>query len=667
MGSEMCIRDRVIYEVIAKYQSAQRERKNQAGAFIRFLEDFLVRQQHDAQLIRNTPKSEYISDLKEMLNLDESLKGRLTPEEQDEYFDDLYSRFSTGKHHLIESEEGGLVGRPSTFNIAKNVSQSRTLHFKDGESAFRYAQKYTNTGIWDKLAEAARNDSRTISLMEMFGTNPIAMHKSIMMDLEVRAQARGEVITDLEKSIIDSYFNTVDGSLDVPGDITLASIGFGSRVLENTSKLGGAVISAFGDPVFKGATLNRRTDMGFFGSYVKSVTDLIARTPEADRKHVTEMIPVYVEAVLSNSFTRTGSTETAMPGRMARLQELFFRWSGLQWWTINHKKGLMHTVSFDLARYRNVKFKDLPPNTRRNLELYNISKEEWDLTEFMETLVPESGNHFITPGAVRSLPDDVVDKAISQRLGTLAVSPEMRNAFRTEFSTKLQAMFQDIADEGVVTPGDRERAIMTLGTQKGTYLGEFIRSIGQFKSFPITVISKQLVPTYYAAGGGARGFAALMPIIIATTALGYVSGAAKDILKGREPKDPRNPAAWRDALVRGGGMGILGDFMFAEYSRYGRSLTETLAGPSIGTLSDAASLAHRTYTFQAEPEDYFKFMKSVTPGANLFYLESAVNYMFFYGLMEHHDPGYLRRMQNNRKSDYEQEFWLEPTSSAVRF
>jgi hypothetical protein len=192
--------------------------------------------------------------------------------------------------------------------------------------------------------------------------------------------------------------------------------------------------------------------------------------------------------------------------------------------------------------------------------------------------------------------------------------------------------------------------------------------VGQFRAFPVAVITKQLLPEYYAAGGGARGAAAIVPMLVLATAFGYLSGAAKDLVKGREPKDPKSLETWQDAMLRGGGMGLFGDFLFAEYSRYGRSFQETLLGPGIGTISDAAALAHKAATSDgADASDFFKQVKSITPGANLFYTEAAFNYLFYYGLMESLDPGFLRKMEKRRLKDYEQQFWLPPTESAVQF
>ena len=205
---------------------------------------------------------------------------------------------------------------------------------------------------------------------------------------------------------------------------------------------------------------------------------------------------------------------------------------------------------------------------------------------------------------------------------------------------------------------------MTFGTQKGTYLGEFLRYVMQFKSFPVTVITKQMLPAYYGAGGGLKGFAALAPLIVATTIFGYLTGVAKDALKGRKPKDPKALKTWKEALIRGGGLGIYGDFLFQEYSKYGRSFQETALGPAIGTFSDALALAYKSATLDADAGDYFRFIKGITPYSNLFYTEMAMNYLLFYNFMEAADPGYLSRMERARRRDFNQEYWLPPTSVA---
>ena len=659
-----------IHEVVYKFNNAVRERKNRAGAYIGELDEFITTQMHDMTLIAKAGRETWKTDIKNMLDRRRTF-GRLNDAEIEEYLDDLYKRFSLGKHYLSDFEEGEPIGAATTANLAKLASQKRTLHFLNGEKAFEYAQKYTTGNIWEKTANKIRNDARTIALMEVYGPNPRNMHNKIMK----RLKATPDGISGFKEKDLNGRFDLLNGTLDMPAHVTLGQFGFFTRAVENMAKLGGAVLSALPDIAFKGATLNRRTDIGFFGSYIRAFNGIINTMPKADQKFFGEMTSIYTEVAMGDLHARAGAIDS-MPGMMSRLQEKYFRWNLLQGWTMRHKKGLVAAFSYDLARYRNIDFDALPANTKRNLELYNFTRQEWSLMRHMETEVPETGNHLITSGAVNDIADEFIDPIVAAFRGSLDVSivtPDMRQAFKDNLIKKINTMFSDFADEGVVTPGGRERSLMTLNQQKGTILGEFMRFIGQFKSFPITVITKQIAPQYYAGGGGAKGVASLIPVLIMTTALGYVSGAAKDVVRGRVPKDITDPRTFIDAMLRGGGLGIFGDYIFNEYNRYGRSLQETFMGPAAGTFNDALGLLYGSIYDLVEDKDtvdgadFIRFVKSVTPGANLFYTETAFNYLFLYGLMEHFDPGFLRKMERKQRKEFEQEFWLPPSTTATQF
>ena len=47
---------------------------------------------------------------------------------------------------------------------------------------------------------------------------------------------------------------------------------------------------------------------------------------------------------------------------------------------------------------------------------------------------------------------------------------------------------------------------------------------------------------------------------------------------------------WINAAIYGGGLGIFGDFLFADQNRYGGSMAKTMAGPVISFLDDLVRL-----------------------------------------------------------------------------
>ena len=61
-----------------------------------------------------------------------------------------------------------------------------------------------------------------------------------------------------------------------------------------------------------------------------------------------------------------------------------------------------------------------------------------------------------------------------------------------------------------------------------------------------------------------RGFVGIVALMVTQGFLGYVSMTLKDLLKGKEPRDPNNFKTIMAAFLQGGGLGIYGDVLFKE-------------------------------------------------------------------------------------------------------
>ena len=664
-----------IFDSIDKSNKARLHRKNRAGAYIGVLDEFLVRQPHDSDKIRRVGFDEWKAtflkevdqkrtfkglDIDEVTGLPATASGRQI---QDKYLEILYNEFVTGRHHYADKGTGAPSGKVGSANIAKKLSASRTIHFKDGESAFRYAQKFSRGNLYERFYTGLEYDARNIALLEKMGPNPEAMHNSILDAIADAEAAEGKVLDGVSKKLTNAYYKTVTGGADIPDRISLAKIGSSVRAVQGMSKLGGAVLSAFPDIVFKAATINRKTSRGFLGSYKSSFDGLASSfTASKDKKKLYKKLKIYTDQHLGEIHALAGDSVSDLPGFISTMQKTFYRWNLLAGWTQGHKNGLAAVFSNELAEYRNVNFGDLPEKLRRTLEMYRFTESEWGTFRNLETFAAD-GEHYIVPDAIDDLGSNIIDPVIRDKFNTLNVTDDMRNQFKDDLRTKLMALINDSVDEGVVTVGDRERAMMTLGQSRGSVLGELVRYVGQFKSFPVTVITKQLAPEFQAHPSKLRGGAAIAAMVLATTALGYLSGVAKDAARGKKPKDPKDIKSWLDALTRGGGLGIYGDFLFSEYNRYGQSLQETLLGPSFGTLNEGLKNIQKTVTGEGSAKDYARFIKSNTPFANLFWTEQAMNYLIWNGAMEWSDPGYMREQQRRIKREYNQDYWLPPSSA----
>lgn len=148
------------------------------------------------------------------------------------------------------------------------------------------------------------------------------------------------------------------------------------------------------------------------------------------------------------------------------------------------------------------------------------------------------------------------------------------------------------AEAAVLEPDAKTRACMRRGISAGTWAGEALRWVLQFKSFTFAFAQRTL-------GRGLKGRAgdsgletgmALARLMLMTTAFGYVSMAAKDLAKGRTPRDWKDPKTWLAAFTQGGGAGFYGDFILGDCNRFGGGFAESVAGPTVGNIGDLARI-----------------------------------------------------------------------------
>tara|TARA_R110002020_G_scaffold464929_1_gene686026 strand:- start:30 stop:2549 length:2520 start_codon:yes stop_codon:yes gene_type:complete len=662
-----------IADTMEEVQQAILQRKNAAGAYVGELDDYVVKQNHDAIFMRKDGVENWKAFIESKLDVERTFKNLKPGQSIDEFLEESYYGLVTGVHIRADQDYGidgdgvGLIGTPGYSNLARKLSASRKLHFKDGNAAYEYSQKYSRGNLNERFMTGLERDARNLSLIETLGPNPEAMLTRVVNDLEQKYKTNDTVMSGFNKKKIEGQFGIVSNSLNVPGNVSLAKLGFMSRALQSMSKLGFATISSFADVVAKAETLNRRTDRGVFNSYYMAFKQSLSLVPTKDKKKLGLLTKVGMEAKLGNVHARV-SADDSFPGVTSKLMQLFFKVNGLEWWTQSGKNGVAAILAADLGFYKNTSFKKIPKNTKRSLELYGITEDDWSVVKFMET-EDVGGVDYITPEAVMSLENSQIDAAVSKKYQTTNVTDELRAKFKNDLADKITTYFSDTADEAIPTPGAREQYFLTLGSQRGTAAGEAIRTLAQFKAFPVTYITKQMMTTTAAGGGlmSSGGVMNLSRLVLAATAAGYVSMMAKDVLKGKEPRDPRSPDTMKAALLQGGGLGLYGDFMFGEYNRYGRSLAETLAGPTVGTLQGVASIYAKAIEGNADAGDFLRVAKANTPFANIFWTQAAMDYLLLYGLMEMNDPGYLRRMERRVRREQEQEFWLSPSQSAVRY
>ncbi len=119
-------------------------------------------------------------------------------------------------------------------------------------------------------------------------------------------------------------------------------------------------------------------------------------------------------------------------------------------------------------------------------------------------------------------------------------------------------------------------------------------------------------------------------------------------------------------MLKGGALGLYGDFLFSETGQHGQSPLAALLGPVASELESIIQLTQANAVQYVQGKDtnagaeLVRFAKSNLPLINQWYTKAALDHMFFQRLQEYFSPGYLRRMKKRARDEFDQKFWWNP-------
>lgn len=661
-----------VAQVIHKWQEVSRHDANDAGAWIRQAEGYITRQSHDPQRIRGDGSQAAYETWRDaaIKYFDLERLGSDNPSEPPgAVLRTLWTDFSTGRHMKVDPEldEDGFKGPAS---LAKKLSQSRVVYFKDADAWHDYNQLFGMSNLRESVVKTLQHHADSTGLMRTLGTNPKAMFDTIKKDL-VKGLTASDDVSQIAKMAskegrLANFMAAIDGTMSIPGSALWARRMANVRSWEMLSKLGGMLLSQLNDIVVYGAG-TRYQGRGFFTGITESLGGLGRNLGNPETRQLAESLGIVLDDA-AGALGRVGAFGEA--GGMAKATQLFMKLNLGHWWTNHMRSSAALGLSNHLASEAGRAFDSLAPDFQRLLSTYGITPEKWDVIRATAAKNVD-GKAYLVPEHVQALGDDKV-AGLAERAG---VTPD---AMRKEISGNLQNYLTDQTSFLALEPDKKTRAVLLQGTRPGTVNGELMRFLMQFKSFTGAYMQKIMGRELYGRGyegdsvwgalthgnGEAVGLAQL---IVTSTLMGYGSMVLKDLAKGKSPRDPtesKGQAAQilAAALTQGGGAGIYGDFLFGAASRMGSGTIESLAGPTISTGGRIVDLYHRALAGDDFAARAFNEGLNNTPFVNLFYTRAALNYLIFYRMQEMMNPGYLRRMERQTEKDNAQTFLIRPSS-----
>jgi len=662
--------------IMSDYSESIRKRLNDNGANIGKLPGWIVRQTHDPFQIRNAAKVLKELSGKESDDLDGTLdrnlkawKEYITPklkdetfsgfDNKDEFLNRVYNSLSRNEHIVTDGSSGSYGSR----DITKNMSAKRVLLFKTSDDWFDYNKKFGFGNLRESFFFGLQRSANNIGIINVLGTKPEENFNKIK-GLVANNLLKNEKITQKIKDRNYQYqLDEVTGRVNMISHFGGAKWSAITRSVTNMTKLGGAVISSFTD-IHNYARELKWQGKTYLGG-VQEAMSALSKIKSSERRIGIAQQLGFMNDNITHDLAGRYSTGDVLNKGFTKIQRTFFKLNLLRWWTDSLKEGAVLGLGNYVANKRNIAFVNLDDKFKRLITHFGVNEKIWNTIRKMDVEKAEDGTEFFS---VRNI-DNLTNKEILPLMDIKNPSQRQIDLFKDNLKTQVTGIFVDRSSFAVLESDARVRAFMKQGLLAGTFPGEAIRFMGQFKGFAIAFTQKSIGREIAAikAGRTGEGILGIANLFIGATIFGYISNSVLDILKGKTPKDPTDLKTWFASAARGGGLGIYGDFLFQE-SKNSAGILATIAGPVISEAGKVYKIFDyiKEGNIDAAQRQAYKSIVGNIPFLNLFYAKTAFDYAIGYQMMETLSPGYLRRIEREMKKNGDQEFLFTKPSSLFK-
>lgn len=585
----------------------------------------------------------------------------------------VWSDIVTGRHEVLEGMSDLGEFRPPAGK-ARSVSKSRVLQFIGPDAWMDYAERFSQGGLYGAIMGDLDRAAKNSALMARWGPSPEAARQAEIERLSQAARARGDTgaVDKLNNRMRQAEFEALNGAGSAPENIRLAAVARTIRAMEVLSKLGGVVLSSISDGSLAAQRMKRAG-----GTYLDGYSGLlkgVARMQGEEGKAVADALDVGARGAAAHLTARFAASDGPM-GWASYAQRLFYKVNGFEAWIDGARSGLAEMLASVWGRQADRAWSALEVGTREDFQRFGLGEREWELLRHGATDGGD-GRRYLTFDAVDGISDDALLawSGWAEGRGPRAMAVE---GARDDLRLRLQTLFASVLDDALTESRARETVSLTRGLKPGTVAGEAVRFFTQFWSFSQAVIGRHMAPAM-------RGYAGQSPValmahlIVASTALGYMSLQMKQLVKGRSPRGLENEegeslagSLFIASLLQGGGLGIYGDFLFGEANRNGLPATlSSFAGPAVSDAERLFAIVNKAVWGDEDQRadaggDAVKFAITSAPGANIWYTRWALDYAVMWRLQEAMSPGYLERYEKRVREGEGADFLIDPSEAVT--
>lgn len=564
----------------------------------------------------------------------------MTDEELRAYIASTFTSITTDGANKAAPKRG-------SSGVSKMMAAERQLFIKGAEAFQNLNDKYGAKSTLDLINGHFNTLAKLIAFTEEFGPNGDKVVENVLEANVAEAANAGRKYAAERKmaELVKAEMNSILGNMSVV-DMRMARAFAGARNLQ-VLKLGSASISSIADNgnILSAALFGEGSATRFYQNRLKQIG-----SPKAT-KFAAVQSGIAADVIYHNAYSSfTDMMNKGWTGAAASATNTL---SFLNMLTRTRKEAFREMRLHALTNV--FKASESIPDSLNGKILKGHGITDADYALYRKAALAKADGETVTPRDVAELPDEGASLAAEKMAGMTIM---------------------DTAS-GVIEQSGWARLMTGRGkNEKGTWRGELIESFWMFKGYPLNAIYRMV--DGYRLRGGLNGAAYVAASMVLTTAFGAIALQMSDMKSGKDPRDMEDHRFWLAALMKGGSLGVFGDFLYAK-ERFGKGALETAAGPLAGDVLTAASIvrgaAESAGLIGVGDEEgageaakdvganILRLVRTNTPLLGLWYTGAAVDHAFTYQVQDLLSPGYTRRMERRSQKEFGQKWWWSPSDT----
>ncbi|MFW1826416.1 hypothetical protein [Acinetobacter sp. ULE_I092] len=572
---------------------------------------------------------------------------------------DSISMDGLNKLNIGEIRQGG-------GKVTNRMSQSRVLHWKNADAWIDMQKDFGALPIVDLIDSHIDSMSRNIALVEKFGSNP-----NRAFDILAQESRRIDENNGVKTNLLNDGIGRATTMYDVfanrnmnGGSEAWNQFGLAYRSWNTATMLGSALLASLSDTVTT-AKMARMHNMSVLklGGYMLNELNPLNK---AD-KELSFSLGLGIDEIVSSLGRFASEDLTNIHDRATRVARVsntiastVMRASLLNAWTRATKTAWSKMLMNKYATTTKEKtWSQLESADQDFLKAVGMNESTWEIMRIAKPIQDGAGHELMTTQSILNIPD--------AQLSHLGDPTQIKNEAVKQF-------YSHVMDEqgmAVIETGLRERTKLFGKTHGGSLTGFMARGFLQFKSFPTAFLMRH--GTRAAKDGVfSKGAASYMiPLAMGMGVMGALSLQLGEIANGNNPlpmwddKDSLVGLGFMTrAMMKGGGLTIMGDILAAGADTSGRNSADFIIGPMGGDMVKLATLTSGTANqiingkdVTSKPNQIYMMLKSKIPGQNLWYAKLAMNRLMFDDLQNMIAPDYQEKYKRKMKKQGRSQYW----------